>query len=621
MFGRTDSRGRLLALLAVLVLLSGGMTARLAYWQMERQPQLTALAAQGAKYSQRAIPAKRGTIYDRTGTIVLAETVNRYRVVANLHDLNAQERQSDADALVDYLNLDPTSEAAFRKAMTSTDWYVPLASNVDAATAKEITDAQANGALAEITLEPTPVRVYPQAGGAPHTSLAAQMLGFVNYSGMGQYGLEQQYDDVLSGKPELLQVDPNVPGPTGEHIIDAGTPGKDIRTTIDAGLQLQVEQEVFATWLSDKAKTVSAVVMDPKTGALLAEASYPSYDANFYSSVAAQNPALFRDPVISEVYEPGSVFKMLTASAALQTRTTSLTTQINDTGVLKLPGNQEVADADRRAKGWMTFADIVAWSRNVGVSKAAFRLGSTTSAASAALYQTWQEYGIGHTTGIDLPGEVSGIVTDPAKSPWAQIDLANHSFGQGVAVPPIQIMRAYAIMLNGGLAVTPHVTILDKASPSTVSAAAAAATVTPAASKQIISAGLSTTLTALMQHVVTTVPSYFQATYIPGYFVGGKTGTAQIWDASLNGGQGGWMDPIFNYSFYGWVGHNSPDLEIGVVIYEGVPTRVGQGILAMPVQSTELFRRVATDAAVTEKIPPNKNGPPAPAGKKAKSLG
>jgi cell division protein FtsI/penicillin-binding protein 2 len=449
------------------------------------------------------------------------------------------------------------------------------------------------------------------------------MLGFVNYSGQGQYGLEQQYNDVLAGKPELLRVDPNTPGPTGEHIIDGGTPGKDIRTTIDAGLQLQVEQEVFSAWLSDKAKTVSAVVMDPKTGALLAEASYPSYDANFYSSVAAQDPGLFLDPVVSEVYEPGSVFKMLTASAALQTRTTSLTTRIDDTGVLKLPGNQEVADADRRAKGWMTFADIVAWSRNVGVSKAAFRLGNTTSAASAALYQTWQEYGIGHTTGIDLPNEASGLVTDPTnpRTPWAQIDLANHSFGQGVAVPPIQVMRAYAIMLNGGLAVTPHVTIQEQASPSTVSAVAATSTATPTPNKQVISAGLSTSLTALMQHVVVTVPSYNQATYIPGYFVGGKTGTAQIWDASLNGGQGGWMDNIYNYSFYGWVGHNSPDLEIGVVIYQGVPTRVGQGILAMPVQSTELFRRVATDAAMTEKLPPNKNGPPAPAGKKAKSLG
>ena len=107
---------------------------------------------------------------------------------------------------------------------------------------------------------------------------------------------------------------------------------------------------------------------------------------------------------------------------------------------MKLPGGQEVADADRKSKGLMTFADIVAWSRNVGVSQVAFRLGKTTTAASAALYKTWQAYGIGQKTGIDLAGEVAGIVHDPAASPWSQIDLANASFGQGVAVPPIQMV-------------------------------------------------------------------------------------------------------------------------------------------------------------------------------------
>jgi len=613
MFGRTDSRGRLLLLLAVLVLLSGGMTARLAYWQVNSHEQLTALSAREVSYSQRSVPAKRGTIYDRTGTIVLAETINRFRVVANLHGLPADERQRDTVALVDYLNLDPTAEAAItRKLMQSDGYYVPLATNVDADIAREITDAQANGALAAITLESTPARIYPQAGGAPHTSLAAQVLGFVNGNGIGQYGLEQEYNTILSGRPEVLNVDPNVPGPRGEHIVDAGAPGQDIRTTIDAGLQLQVEQEVFAAWLADRAKTVSAVVMDPKTGAVLAEASYPSYDANFYSSVATQNPSLFNDPIVSEVYEPGSVFKMFTASAALQSKTTSLATKINDTGVLKLPGNQEVADADRKAKGWMTFADIVAWSRNVGVSKVAFALGKDTASASAVLYNTWQLYGIGHTTGIDLPGEVAGLVPDPGVSPWAQIDLANRSFGQGVAVPPIQIMRAYCVMANGGQSVTPHVALLEPSQ--------AAGTPSPAP-KQIISTSLSGQLTGLMEHVVTAVPSYLQSTYIPGYFVGGKTGTAQIWDPALNRGQGGWMEDIYNYSFYGWVGHSSPDLAVGVVIYQGTPTKVAQGVLAMPMQSTELFRRVATDAVVTQKIPPNKSGPSAPSGQKAKPLG
>ena len=298
MLGRTDSRGRLLLLFIVLTLLSGGMVVRLAYWQVNQRERLTALTG-GPSTVQHFLPAKRGTIYDRTGTIVLAETVYRYRLIADLHGMDAVQRQRDTSALVDYLGLTGDPEAALRKAMTGDGYYVVLATNVDADLAKEISQGQASGALPTITLEPTPVRVYPQAGGAPRTSLAAQMLGFVNAAGAGQYGLEQQYDAVLAGKPEVVQIDPSTPGPAGTTVVDPGVPGEDIRTTIDVGLQLQVEQELFATWIADKAKAVSAIVMEPKTGAILAEGTYPSYDANTYGQVAAQNPSLFMDPVIS----------------------------------------------------------------------------------------------------------------------------------------------------------------------------------------------------------------------------------------------------------------------------------------------------------------------------------
>jgi cell division protein FtsI (penicillin-binding protein 3) len=612
MLGRTDSRGRLLLLFIVLTLLSGGMVVRLAYWQVNQRERLTALTG-GPSTVQHFLPAKRGTIYDRTGTIVLAETVYRYRLIADLHGMDAVQRQRDTSALVDYLGLTGDPEAALRKAMTGDGYYVVLATNVDADLAKEISQGQASGALPTITLEPTPVRVYPQAGGAPRTSLAAQMLGFVNAAGAGQYGLEQQYDAVLAGKPEVVQIDPSTPGPAGTTVVDPGVPGEDIRTTIDVGLQLQVEQELFATWIADKAKAVSAIVMEPKTGAILAEGTYPSYDANTYGQVAAQNPSLFMDPVISEVYEPGSVFKMLTASAALETKTTALTTKINDFGVMPLPGGQEVADANRKSMGWLTFADIVAWSRNVGASQVAFRLGKTVDSASAMLYKTWQEYGIGQKTGVDLAGEVSGIARDPAVVPWSQIDLANASFGQGVAVTPMQIICAYSAMANGGTSVKPHVAEPD--------AAGASASPSQAPPPRIISPSLSDSLTGLMTHVVTAVPSYAQSTYIPDYFVGGKTGTAQIWDPTLNHGKGDWMSDIYNYSFYGWVGHSSPDVTVGLVIYQGTPTKVSQGVLAMPVQSTELFRRIATDAVTTLQIPANKDGPAPPGGKKAKSLG
>jgi stage V sporulation protein D (sporulation-specific penicillin-binding protein) len=603
MLGRTDSRGRLLTLLLALVFVSSGMVARLAYWQIGQHQTLTTLAAKNATI-QRKIPAQRGTIYDRTGTIVLAQTITLYRVIGDPHDLSTDLKARTVAELIDYLSLSDEDAAKIRTAMSSDRYYVVLQTGVESSVVQEMLAQQARGGLAGISFEEQPVRIYPQSGGAPRTSLAAQFLGFVNDAGLGQYGLEQRYDKLLAGRPEVVEIDPTVPGPLGTKIVDRGAPGEDIRSTIDASLQLQLEKEVFATWVADKAKTVSAVVMSPTTGDVLAEASYPSYDANDFASTADKNSDLFIDPVISREYEPGSVFKMITASAALETRTTALSTLINDTGILSLPGGQEVADADRKPKGWRTFAYMVAYSRNVGVSQAAFRLGKTTTAASKALFKSWQEYGIGQKTGIDLAGEVSGIARDPAQDGWAKMDLANASFGQGVAATPMQVLRAYTAMANGGTLVTPRATMSDTRIGET-----AAPTQT---GTRVVSQSVANSLTGLMEDVVTTVPSYAVRTYIPGYFVGGKTGTAQIWDSKLEGGKGGWMVNIYNYSFFGWVGHSRPDLMIGAVIYEGTPTVIKQGVLDMPVQSYELFRRIATDAVTTEQIPPNPNGPPPP---------
>jgi cell division protein FtsI/penicillin-binding protein 2 len=608
MLGRTDSRVRILLLLMAVVVASAGIVARLAYWQVGQHYSLSAEAAQTATY-RRTIPALRGTIYDRTGTIVLAQTITLYRVIGDPHDLDSEQRDLTVNALIDYLSLSDEDAAKVRTAMDSSAYYVVLAVGVDSNIVQDMLTQQADGGLQGITFEEQPVRVYPQAGGAPNTSLASQLLGFVNDAGVGQYGIERQYDSILAGRPEVVEIDPTVLGPAGTRIIDKGAPGQDVRTTIDASLQLQVEKEVFAAWVADKAKTVSAMVMDPKTGQLLAEASYPAYDANAFLQTANQDPDLFQDPVITRQYEPGSVFKMITASAALTTKTTGLTTMINDYGIMKLPGNQEIADADRKAKGWMSFADIVAWSRNVGASQAAFRLGKTTAAASQVLYQTWHAYGIGQKTGIDLPGEAAGIARDPSETPWAKIDLANGSFGQGVAATPIQVLRAYAIMANGGTAITPRVTIPDTQVGQSAGAAPEGV--------RVISTGVSTSLTGLMEHVVTAVQSYAVRTYIPGYYVGGKTGTAQIWDPTIDGGKGGWKVNVYNYSFYGWVGHSQPDLAIGAVIFEGTPTLIKQGVLDMPVQSYELFRRIATDAVATEGIPPNPNGPLPPGSKKS----
>ena len=217
-------------------------------------------------------------------------------------------------------------------------------------------------------------------------------------------------------------------------------------------------------------------------------------------------------------------------------------------------------------------------------------MAKTTRQASAILYDTWLKLGFGAKTGIDLANEVSGIVRDPGLTPWTQIDLANGSFGQGVAVTPIQLATAYAALMNGGTLIQPHVVkaVGDKA-------------VEAATKGQVVDPTLSGQLVKLMHRVISIVPTYTSRTEVPGYEVGGKTGTAQIWDAKARGGRGDWKRNLFNYSFVGYIARekHTPDLVIAIRIEEGKPTVARVGQLEMPVMSFQLFRRIATDAITT----------------------
>jgi len=301
------------------------------------------------------------------------------------------------------------------------------------------------------------------------------------------------------------------------------------------------------------------------------------------------------------VYEPGSVFKMLTAIAGLETHTVTTKTRIKDVGTLMLDkGRTHVDDADRKGKGWMTFEDGIAYSRNVVAAKVALALGADTAESSAILHATWSKMGFGSKTGIDVGGEVNGLVNDPTITQWQQIDLANGSFGQGVAVTPIQLATAFAAMVNGGTLVQPHVV-------KTVGASELA----PPSRGQVIDPSLSITLTDLMRRVVTEVPTYRDRTLIKGYDVGGKTGTAQIWDPTARGGRGDWKHNLFNYSFVGYIGRDAgiPDLVMAVRIDEGTPSIARVGQLEMPVMSFELFRRIATDAITRPGLLPERRPP------------
>ena len=590
MLGRTDSRRRLLFLLLVFGVGSLALVTRTLYWQVLRGTELTAFAAEQTSVRDEIV-GRRGDIFDRSGTVLLATSVARDRLVAAADHLTPVQQAQTADTLIALLGLDEAGAAALRTKLASDKPYIILARGIKPEIAERIRQAVRAKQVIGLSLESEPERVYPQAGGGPGSTLAAHLLGFVNRDNTGQYGVEQFYQQELAGSPRVLIAQRDASGRAMSDtsvVQESGTPGEDIRLTIDSGLQYALEQELLAAWIADDAKSVSALVMDPYTGEVYAEATYPSYDANDYRAVAASAPGRFIDPVVSNVYEPGSVFKMMTATTALEAGTVTRTTRIKDVGTLWLDHHTaKVDDADRKGMGWMTFEDGIAYSRNVVAAKVALGLTDTTAGSAALLYEDWRKLGYGAKTGIDVAGEVVGLVRDPAVKPWAQIDLANGAFGQGVAVTPIQLATAFAALVNGGTMVQPHVVqaIGERDVPPTVLG-------------RVVNAGIAKKVRKLMDHVVTEVPFYRDRTLVPGYHVGGKTGTAQIWDASANNGRGAWKHNLFNYSFVGYIGREAdvPDLVVAVRIEEGTPKVARVGRLEMPVMSFELFRRIATDA-------------------------
>jgi cell division protein FtsI (penicillin-binding protein 3) len=241
--GRTVSRIRLLVLLAFFVVSSLALTARAAYWQVIDRDRLV-LTAAGQTTVRLETPSQRGDVYDRSGTVILATTVQRERLVAAPYLLSADERRATVAELSRLFELDDAATLALREKLASDDRYLVLRHGLDRTTADRIRAALANGRMFALSLEPEPERVYPQAGGGRDTSLAANLLGFVNRDGVGQYGVEQQYQETLAGSPRVVVADRDA---TGRAVLERatvsqpGVPGTDLRLTIDAGLQFRVE--------------------------------------------------------------------------------------------------------------------------------------------------------------------------------------------------------------------------------------------------------------------------------------------------------------------------------------------------------------------------------------------
>ena len=288
MLGRTDSRSRALLLLLAFVIAAGSLGARLAYWQVVRRDELAALATKQSSMRYE-IPADRGSIYDRTGTVVLATSVSRDRLAANPKLLTPLRRVEVANKLIEVLGLTGEAADALRvKMLSESEYKCPRPRpRRRPPTRSAASCAGETPAVPASSSSPSSVRIYPQAGGGPDTTLAAHLLGFVNREGAGQYGVEQRYQDAAgraaargrgASATRRATADPR----DRDRARGRRARRRTSRSRIDAILQLALEQEVLAAWVADRAKRVSAVVMDPYTGEILAEATYPSYDANDY---------------------------------------------------------------------------------------------------------------------------------------------------------------------------------------------------------------------------------------------------------------------------------------------------------------------------------------------------
>ena len=503
-------RKRLVLLMGVFFLLFLCVCARLVDLQIFRQKELT---ARGVSQWTRSgvVAARRGDIVDTNGRL-LAQSVTSFILTARPRDI--QNIQALADVLERELGLNAERVAA--KLTGSKAASVTLARQVsreDADRLRAIRQDAENpdsDALIGITFDEDASRWYPMG------SLLAQVLGLCNVDGEGQSGLELKYDDILAGKPGRIVTEVDARArtlPDGVTLYIPAEQGNTLRLTIDRDVQAAVERAVRECAQVNEALSVQAIAMDVNTGAVLAMAMYPTYDP--------QNPPredleklneLMRLTVLSDVYEPGSTFKMLTAAAAIDCGATNPQEGFYCSGKITVDGS--TVRCWGAPHGAETMARALENSCNPVFTQIALRLGSER------FYQYLHAFGLGSRTGIDLYGEAAGILI--GQSRVKNVDLARIGFGQSVAVTPIQMITAACAVVNGGRLMKPYLVeaiednegaVISKTSPTVVA--------TP------ISAATSATMRRLLHGVVENGGG--KNAKISGWSVGGKTGTAQIY--------------------------------------------------------------------------------------------
>ncbi len=418
-------------------------------------------------------------------------------------------------------------------------------------------------------------RVYPEG------NFLGQTLGFVNDKDQGQYGIEGQYDTELKGYAGQVQLERDSQGSVlAQQEVVQEKDGSNYQLSIDRNIQYDAEQELAAEVQKDEAVGGSVIIMDPKTGEIRALANYPSYDPNDFRNVGKQSINLFTNPAVSSNWEPGSIFKPVVMAAAIdQGLVTPDTSNTFDESVTV--NGYKIETALRRSYGTETMTKVLVNSDNVAMVWVGNKLGNQT------LSDYLKMYGFGSQTGIDLTGEASGRVVP--LSQWGDVQRATTTFGQGISVTPIQILTAYSAIANDGKEVMPHMVHAvqqDDSSPWQL--------VQPTHSQQIIKPETAAQVRDMLVQVVAT--NHTRAG-VPGYKVGGKTGTAQVPD-SVNGG---YLPDAYNHSFIGMGPTDDPKFIMLVKIDQPNLAKVG-----MYAESTAvpLFGRIAQYLLHYYQIPP-----------------
>jgi len=545
-------------LLVILVVGFGGIVARLVVLQVKDAGALETLALD-QRVHRVALPAARGSILDRSGAPI-AVSVPAKAVYAD--PTLVRDRKGEAAAVAGTLGLDARTVAVALRQRTR---FVYLARGVDVAKAARLEARH----LAGIGFLDESRRSYP--GGA----LAPQVLGFVGVDGTGLDGLELQYQRLLAGRAGHAIVEQDPRGtliPQGDNSDRPPVPGSDLVLTIDRDIQYRAQASLASAVRSNHAKGGTIVVMDPHSGEILAMATFPWYDPR---DIAGSNPDRFRNRAVTDVYEPGSVNKVITASAALESGVMSTSRQLTITDGYTLYG-KTFTDAHPHPTEQMTLGDILAYSSNVGAITVAHMLGPTRFASF--LYR----FGLDEPTGLLFPGESRGIL--PPVSQWSGTSMGTIPIGQGIAVTPLQMADVYATIANGGVWVEPRLV------RATISPDGRRVPTPAGRTRRVVSAGTAGEVAQMLGYAVDVGTG--QEAQIPGYWVAGKTGTAR---KVLADGTG--YSDKYIASFIGFAPASRPALVIAAVLDE--PSTVYGGVAAAP-----LFQEVARFALARLRVPP-----------------